>query len=84
MAKIVTPRSVGRIPLKISSSFSGFTADQWRNWTTVLSPIALKNILPANHLHCWLLFVHACNLICKRTLSTQMIEEIDKYLVKFC
>ena len=28
----VTP-SDGRIPLKIQSGFSLFTADQWRNWT---------------------------------------------------
>ena len=36
-AKINVPRCAGRIPSKIASSFSGFTADQWRNWTTVYS-----------------------------------------------
>lgn len=25
--------AVGRVPSKISSSFSGFTAEQWKNWT---------------------------------------------------
>ena len=84
VAKIVTPRSVGRIPLKISSGFSGFTADQWRNWITVFSPVALKTILPANHLRCWLLFVRACNLVCKRIITTQAIDEVDKYLLQFC
>ena len=27
----VTPSDVGRIPMKIQSGFSQFTADQWRN-----------------------------------------------------
>ncbi len=39
----VTPSDVGRIPSKIASGFSGFTAEQWRNWT-ILS--ALKDVLP--------------------------------------
>ena len=29
----VCPSEVGRIPSKISSSFAGFTAEQWKNWT---------------------------------------------------
>ena len=30
----VTPE-IGRIPSKIASGFSGFTAEQWRNWILV-------------------------------------------------
>ena len=30
---INVPVDVGRIPSNIASSFYGFTADQWRNWT---------------------------------------------------
>ena len=29
--QISSPKDVGRLPLKIASSFYGFTADQWRN-----------------------------------------------------
>lgn len=83
-SKIRVPHDVGRIPLKIQSSFSGFTADQWRNWITVFSPVALKGILPSNHLRCWLLFVRACYLICARIITTQVIDQIDMYLVQFC
>lgn len=32
---IVVPVDVGRIPSNVASSFSGFTADQWRNWTCI-------------------------------------------------
>ena len=35
------PRFVGRIPYKIASSFSGFTADQFKSWTNYLSLICL-------------------------------------------
>ena len=34
---VLTPRNIGRIPRKISSSFAGFTADQWKNWTIIFS-----------------------------------------------
>ena len=27
---IVTPVKIGRLPMKIDSNYSGFTADQWR------------------------------------------------------
>ena len=40
VSKIITPNDVGRIPLKIGSSFSRFSADQWKNWVTVFSQIA--------------------------------------------
>lgn len=36
------PNDIGRIPLKISSSFSGFTAEKWKNWTILFSLYSLK------------------------------------------
>ena len=53
------PIDVGRIPNKIGSSFSGFTADQWRIWTTIISPILLRDLIPNDDLKCWLLIVLA-------------------------
>lgn len=82
--KIFFPSDVGRLPLKIGSGFSGFTADQWRVWTTVLSPIVLKGILPDQDLACWLLFVRACSLLCSRIISKSNIETADQYLLLFC
>ena len=35
VAKIKVPYHVGRISLKIALSYSGFTADEWRNWITI-------------------------------------------------
>ena len=60
VAKILTPRSVGRIPNKIGSGFSGFsgfTANQWKNWITIFSPVALKEILPTDHLRMLLVII---------------------------
>ena len=53
----ITPTDIGRIPGKIVSGFSSFTAEQWRNWTLIYSLCSLKEILPYRHYDCWLLFV---------------------------
>lgn len=34
-----TPSGIGRIPNKISSGFSSFTADQWKHWVVYFSHI---------------------------------------------
>ena len=46
------PSDIGRITYTVVSSFSGFTADQWRTWIMILSPIILKEILPPLHYRC--------------------------------
>ena len=84
MSELVAPHSMGRLPLKISSSFAGFSADQWRNWTVCYSPIALRGILPREHLQYWLLFVKACALFCIRSLHKENITTAHQYLVMFC
>ena len=80
----VTPPDIGRIPYKISSGFSAFTADQWKNWSTIYSLIALKNVLPEVHYQCWLLFVQACHLLCSRAISDTKLAHLDSLLVRFC
>ena len=81
---MAVPQDIGRIPGKISCSFSGFTADQWKNWTTVYSVFALKGVLPDNHLECWRHFVLACNYLGKRVLTDNDIEIGVRYLMEFC
>jgi hypothetical protein len=80
----VTPPDVGRIPHKISSGFSSFTADQWKNWTTIYSLVVLKCILPDEHYQCWTLFVQACLLLCFRAISETKALELDGLLIRFC
>ena len=44
--KIKAPSDIGRMPRKILSSYGGFTADQWKTFTTLFSIYALYAILP--------------------------------------
>lgn len=81
---MTVPQDIGRIPGEISCSFSGFTADQWKNWTTVYSLFALKGVLPDNHLECWRHFVLACKLLGKKVLTYSDIELGDRHLMEFC
>lgn len=81
---MTVPQDIGRIPGKISCSFSGFTADQWKNWTIVYSLFALKGVLPDNYLECWRHFVLACKSLGKRVLTDNDIELGDRHLMEFC
>lgn len=80
----VTPSDVGRIPYKIATKFSGFTADQWKNWTLVYSIVVLNPILPDEHYQCWCLFANACRLVCSRAISQEGISKLDSLLLRFC
>ena len=83
-ANINCPYDTGRLPLKVGSSFHEFTADQWKVWTTVYLPIALKKSLPDNLLCVWLLFVCACSMLCKRLIKKSEIGIACAYLEQFC
>ena len=80
----ICPSEVGRIPSKISSSFAGFTAEQWKNWTIYFSPYALKDTLPLNHYRCWMLFVKSCWFLCRRSITVDELDDGDSALLEFC
>jgi len=82
--KTCVPPDIGRIPLKIASGFSGFTADQLKNWINIYSIPALFHILPTEHLECWRHFVYACRILCKQCLSPADIEVAHNMLLRFC
>ena len=75
------PSDCGRVPFKISSAF---TAEQWRNWIIIYSPVVLKGLLPNEHLRCWLLYVKACHLLCYRIINHPHIFTADLLLLNFC
>ena len=79
-----SPSSMGRIPHKIASSFSSFTADQWKTWTMVFSMYALHGVLEQEHLECWYLFVQACNILVSPMLNINDAMEGHKLLLQFC
>ena len=84
MKSFCCPSDVGRLPINITSGFSGFTANQWHYWITIYSPVALKGILIDSHLRCWLLFVRACCILLSNCLHRSDLESADQYLMQFC
>lgn len=76
--------NVGAIPRKIASSFGGFTAEQWMNWTNVFSIYALKGILPSKHLEIWRHFVLASRAITSKYITEVDIKEFELHIFKFC
>lgn len=79
-----TPHYVGRIPLKIASSFSGFTADQFKNWANLFSIMALSRVLPTEHMKCWCYFVQASRILCQMSLTHEQVLLADAFLLRFC
>lgn len=77
------PATVGRIPHKISTNISTFTADQWNNWILYYSLISLHNILDTEDLACWQYFVHACSGICTPAISVQMVTSTHQLFMDF-
>ena len=54
------PSDVGRIPRKIRSGFSSFTADQWKNLGGVISPyFVCEMYYLMRQMECWCNFVLA-------------------------
>ena len=78
------PAKLGRIPSKIASSFSSFTADQFKNWTNIYSLFALHNILSPEDFECWRHFVLASRLLNQTQLSLSDIQLADALLLQFC
>ena len=73
------PHYIGRIPHKIASSFAGFTADQYKNWTNLFSVIALHDILTGDHLKCWYYFVQASRLLCQVSIHCHLKQCLLDY-----
>lgn len=80
---MVTPTDIGRIPFKIASKFSGFTAEQWKNWVVYYSLFSLKDVLPWRHYNCWHLYVKICFLLCRRRVTEAQLREADALLDEF-
>ena len=81
---LITPPSIGRIPLKLGSGFASLTADQWNNWVCIYSSHALYGILPVQDWECWQLFVKAVKLFCIKNISHQQCKAAHDNLVEFC
>ncbi|XP_035986582.1 uncharacterized protein LOC118560045 isoform X2 [Fundulus heteroclitus] len=80
VGNIKVPYEVGRIPLRISSGFTGFTADQWKNWTTIYSLFCLKGLIDNRHYDMWFDFVQACIILCSRVISINRLDGSSRWI----
>ncbi|XP_023933297.1 uncharacterized protein LOC106175327 [Lingula anatina] len=83
MQRMTVPRECGRLPRDIGANYSGFTADQWKNWTTIYSLYALKGILPDADFKCWQIFVCAVRKIVKPNITSVDLDIADLLFAKF-
>lgn len=83
LQKFYLPNGMGRIPCTLAN-FSGFTANQWKNWIIVYSSIVLKTVLPEPDYNCWILFVRACSLLLSGAITFTDIDQADEFLIMFC
>ena len=82
--RIICPPDIGRIPNKIKSGFSSFTADQYKNWIVYFSLLSLRDILFGSDLECWRHFMLACRYLCSREITLDQIKIVDTLLLQFC
>ena len=82
--EFVVQCDIGKIPQKIASSFDGFTADEYKNWTILFSMYALKGIVPSPHIECFRKFVLACQYLCRRVISKRDVIVAHNLLHQFC
>ena len=81
---MLTPVHTGRIPRKVQTGFSGFTADQFKNWVNIYSIPCLRELFKDDDLECWRHFVLASRILCKKVLSDSDITVADALLLQFC
>ena len=82
--KFHSPADIGHIPSNVSAGYGGFTANQWRLWITLYSPVVLKSVLPREHYQCWLLYVRVCAILCSQFLHVPDVDSADLFLLNFC
>ena len=82
--RFLVPSNIGRIPSRISASFSGFTAGQWKHWTLLYSLVALTGRIPVADYDLWKLFVGTCSIIYSPVITRESIQKAHELLVRFC
>ncbi len=84
MNNIHAPIDIGRIPIKIETGFSGFTADQFKNWVNLYSIVCLYGVIADDDLECWRHFSLACRILSQHTITKHDIDVADALLLQFC
>ena len=78
---VALPPDYVTLKQKVANSFPFMTADDWKSWCVVYSPLVLDGHLPRVYLENWLLFVDACRLMVKPSITMGNIEQSNNLML---
>ena len=78
------PSDMGRVSKCISKSYKSMKAEEWKHWILVYSIYCLQGILPTEHFNMWKMFVCACDIVLKRSITKKKVNEAHNLLTMFC
>ena len=81
---VVLPLDYVTLKQKIANHFPFMTADDWKSQCVVYSPLVLDGHRPWVYLENWLLFVDACHLMVKPSITMGNIEQSNNLMLQFC
>ena len=78
------PPKIGRIPRKIASGFSAFTADEWKHWILIYSLYSLRDLVPIEDYQCWCILVDACAILCQLVITETEVNNAHALIIGYC
>ena len=73
----------GWVPKNIGSNWGAWTAYEWKAWVLVYSSYCLEGVLDDDDMKVWLLFVEACKLIVKPSVTKSDVNNGHALLKSF-
>ena len=78
------PSDIEGLPSTIANGFTGFTANQWKNWIYIYSLFASKVFICNENYLMWADFVHACKTLYSKVITKKNCRIADeKHLKNF-
>lgn len=69
---------------KIKSGFPSMKAAEWRSWRVLYAPYVLNGVVPSHYLDNFMMFVDACRLLAKPSVSFADLDTAHNYLLSSC
>ena len=81
--KIKLPSEVGRITSSISH-YKSMKAEEFRNWILFYSLFCFKDVLKKKHFNIWQIFVRACKILVRISVTVKEAQEAHKLFKLYC
>ena len=76
------PSDIGRISGSMSA-WKRMKAQEWKNWLFSYSLYCLRNVLQRKHYDVWVLFVVACKIMIRPSITREETFEASRFLTEF-